>query len=135
MFVNTMPRYEILSADAIGVLDRGWRRIVSEIGIQFAKPEAVELFAKAGQRVDGDVVDLASPVAALSPVNVIGSDACTTSVSSRAARSTAWVPFWLLIRGFSLLGCSTLWDTVLLCDRKTAVYYRSSSSPLTPPEG
>ena len=43
-----MPRYEILSADAIAVLDRGWRRIVSEIGVQFAKPEAVELFAKAG---------------------------------------------------------------------------------------
>src|SRR5919108_3044959 len=58
MFVNTMPRYEILSADAITVLDRGWRRIVSEIGVQFAKPEAVELFAKAGQRVDADVVRL-----------------------------------------------------------------------------
>src|SRR5437773_1594396 len=24
MFVNTMPRYEILSAGAVGVLDRGW---------------------------------------------------------------------------------------------------------------
>src|SRR5579864_334461 len=58
MFRNRMPRYEIFSADAIGVLDRGWRRIVSEIGVQFAKPEAVELFAKAGQRVDGDVVFL-----------------------------------------------------------------------------
>ncbi len=58
MFVNKMPRYEILSADAVAVLDRGWRRIVSEIGIQFAKPEAVELFAKAGQDVDGDVVKL-----------------------------------------------------------------------------
>src|SRR5215470_3997956 len=58
MFVNTMPRYQILSADSIAVLDRGWRRIVSEIGIQFAKPEAVELFAKAGQQVDGDVVKL-----------------------------------------------------------------------------
>src|ERR1700690_3420896 len=58
MFVNTMPRYEILSADSIAVLDRGWRRIVSEIGIQFAKPEAVELFAKAGQKVDGEVVKL-----------------------------------------------------------------------------
>src|SRR6204780_2618526 len=58
MCVNTMPRYEILSADAIGVLDRGWRRIVSEIGIQFAKPEAVELFRKAGQSVDDDVVKL-----------------------------------------------------------------------------
>src|SRR5437016_640870 len=58
MFVNTMPRYEILSADSLAVLDRGWRRIVSEIGVQFAKPEAVELFAKAGQQVDGDVVKL-----------------------------------------------------------------------------
>src|SRR5919204_5244926 len=58
MSVNTMPRYEILSADSIAVLERGWRRIVSEIGIQFAKPEAVQLFAKAGQRVDGDVVKL-----------------------------------------------------------------------------
>src|ERR1700756_2121796 len=58
MFVNTMPRYEILSADSIAVLERGWRRIVSEIGIQFAKPEAVALFAKAGQQVDGDVVKL-----------------------------------------------------------------------------
>ena len=41
MFRNTMPRYEILSPDAINVLDQGWRRIVSEIGVQFAKPEAV----------------------------------------------------------------------------------------------
>jgi trimethylamine---corrinoid protein Co-methyltransferase len=58
MFVNTMPRYEILSPDAIAVLDRGWRRIVTEIGVQFAKPEAVELFAKAGQKTDGEVVYL-----------------------------------------------------------------------------
>ena len=29
MFVNRMPRYEILSEDAIETLDRGWRRIVS----------------------------------------------------------------------------------------------------------
>jgi trimethylamine--corrinoid protein Co-methyltransferase len=56
MFRNTMPRYEILSPDAIAVLDKGWRRIVSEIGVQFAKPEAVELFRKAGQRTDGEVV-------------------------------------------------------------------------------
>jgi trimethylamine--corrinoid protein Co-methyltransferase len=58
MFRNAMPRYEILSADAISVLDRGWRRIVSEIGVQFAKPEAVELFRQAGQKVDGEVVFL-----------------------------------------------------------------------------
>lgn len=58
MFRNTMPRYEILSPGAVEVLDKGWRRIVSEIGVQFAKPEAVELFRKAGQDVDGDVVRL-----------------------------------------------------------------------------
>src|SRR6202050_4290398 len=58
MFRNTMPRYEILSPDAIDVLDKGWRRIVSEIGVQFAKPEAVELFAAAGQKTEGEVVFL-----------------------------------------------------------------------------
>jgi trimethylamine--corrinoid protein Co-methyltransferase len=58
MFRNTMPRYEILSPEAIAVLDKGWRRIVSGIGVQFAKPEAVDLFRKAGQAVDGDVVKL-----------------------------------------------------------------------------
>src|SRR2546430_579625 len=38
MFVNRMPRYEILSADAMEILDRGWRRIVSEIGVEFMSP-------------------------------------------------------------------------------------------------
>ena len=54
MFVNTMPRYEILSEDAMETLDRGWRRIVSELGIEFLLPEAVELFRAAGQTVEGD---------------------------------------------------------------------------------
>jgi trimethylamine--corrinoid protein Co-methyltransferase len=58
VFENRMPRFEILSEDAITTLERGWRRIVSEIGVQFAKPEAVELFAKAGQRTEGEVVYL-----------------------------------------------------------------------------
>ncbi|HLW45312.1 MAG TPA: trimethylamine methyltransferase family protein, partial [Acidimicrobiales bacterium] len=58
MFENRMPHYEILSEDAVSVLDGGWRRIVTEIGVQFAKPEAVALFQKAGQRVDGDIVFL-----------------------------------------------------------------------------
>jgi trimethylamine--corrinoid protein Co-methyltransferase len=53
MFVNAMPRYEILSEDAMEVLDRGWRRIVSELGIEFLLPEAVEYLRAAGQ----DVVD------------------------------------------------------------------------------
>jgi trimethylamine---corrinoid protein Co-methyltransferase len=56
MFVNRMPRYEVLSADAMATLDAGWRRIVSEIGIEFLKPEALDLFRDAGQTVDGNNV-------------------------------------------------------------------------------
>jgi trimethylamine---corrinoid protein Co-methyltransferase len=54
MFVNTMPRYEILSEDAMETLDRGWRRIVSELGVEFLLPEAVELFRQAGQKIEGE---------------------------------------------------------------------------------
>ena len=59
MFVNRMPRYEILSEDSMAMLDAGWRRIVSEIGIEFMKPEALELFRAAGQEVEGDNVNVA----------------------------------------------------------------------------
>src|SRR6202161_3713129 len=52
MFVNSMPRYEILSEDAMATLDRGWRRSVSELGIEFLLPEAVELLRDAGQIVE-----------------------------------------------------------------------------------
>jgi trimethylamine---corrinoid protein Co-methyltransferase len=58
MFVNTMPRYEILSEDAVATLDRGWRRIVSEIGVEFILPESLEYFRRAGQKVEGDAVKL-----------------------------------------------------------------------------
>ena len=58
MFVNQMPYYEILSEEAMETLDRGWKRIVSEIGIEFDHPEALELFRKAGQQVEGSVVKL-----------------------------------------------------------------------------
>ena len=58
MYVNEMPRYEILSEDAMDVLDRGWRRIVSELGVEFMLPEAVEYFRAAGQKVEGDKVFL-----------------------------------------------------------------------------
>ena len=54
MFVNAMPRYEILSEDAMEVLDKGWRRIVSELGIEFLLPEAVELLRDAGQIVEDE---------------------------------------------------------------------------------
>jgi len=56
MFVNNMPRYEILSEDAMATIDKGWRRLVSEIGVEFLKPEALELFRQAGQKVEGDNV-------------------------------------------------------------------------------
>ncbi len=54
MFVNSMPRYEILSEDAMDVIDRGWRRLVSEIGIEFLLPEAVEELVKAGQTLEDE---------------------------------------------------------------------------------
>ncbi|GAA2866655.1 trimethylamine methyltransferase family protein [Pseudonocardia halophobica] len=52
MFRNTMPRYEILSADAMDTLDAGWRRLVSEIGVEFGSARALELFRQAGQKVE-----------------------------------------------------------------------------------
>jgi trimethylamine--corrinoid protein Co-methyltransferase len=55
---NGLPRYEILSEESMAVLDRGWRRIVSELGIEFTLPEAVEVFAKAGMKTEGDNVFL-----------------------------------------------------------------------------
>jgi len=55
---NTLPRYEILSDEAVETLDRGWRRIVSEIGVEFILPEAVEVFRDAGQTVEGAAVKL-----------------------------------------------------------------------------
>jgi trimethylamine--corrinoid protein Co-methyltransferase len=57
-FVNAQPRYEILSEEALEVLDGGWRRLISEIGVQFDHPRALELFAGAGQAVEGDIVRL-----------------------------------------------------------------------------
>ena len=58
MLVNRMPRYEILSEDDLATLDRGWRRIVSELGIEFLHDEAVDAFRAAGQEVEGQVVKL-----------------------------------------------------------------------------
>mgnify|MGYP006275349509 CR=1 FL=1 len=56
MFQNKMPRFEILSEDAMAVLDKGWRRIVSEMGVEFMHDGALELFRKAGQKVEGNLV-------------------------------------------------------------------------------
>jgi trimethylamine--corrinoid protein Co-methyltransferase len=56
MFHNKMPKYEILSAEALNKLDQGWRRIVSEIGIEFMSERALDLFRKAGQTIEGNNV-------------------------------------------------------------------------------
>jgi trimethylamine--corrinoid protein Co-methyltransferase len=58
MFRNTMPRYEILSAEAMERLDQGWRRLVTEIGVEFMSDRALELFRQAGQRVEDNTVYL-----------------------------------------------------------------------------
>jgi trimethylamine---corrinoid protein Co-methyltransferase len=56
MFLNRMPRYEVLSEDALATIERGWERLAREVGVQFDHPRALELFHEAGQTVDGDVV-------------------------------------------------------------------------------
>ncbi len=43
MLINDLPRYEILDEAALAELERGWRRIVSELGIEFLHPEALEV--------------------------------------------------------------------------------------------
>ncbi len=58
MFQNKMPRYEVLSADAMATLDKGWRRLMTEIGVEFMDDRALELFRKAGQRVEDNTVFL-----------------------------------------------------------------------------
>ena len=40
----------------MAVLDKGWRRIVSEIGIEFMSPWAIDMLREAGQVVEGDNV-------------------------------------------------------------------------------
>ena len=58
MFINRMPRYEILAPEAMEQLDGAWRRLVSEIGIEFMSDRALELFRQAGQRVEDNTVFL-----------------------------------------------------------------------------
>src|SRR3954447_23686068 len=58
MFTNAMPRYEVLSADAMDKLQAGWRRIVTEIGVEFMSDRALELFREAGQKVEDNTVFL-----------------------------------------------------------------------------
>ena len=56
MLINDLPRYEILDEAALQELERGWRRIVSELGIEFLHEEALDYFRTAGQQVEGELV-------------------------------------------------------------------------------
>jgi trimethylamine--corrinoid protein Co-methyltransferase len=56
VLVNEMPRYEILDEAAMAELERGWRRIVSELGIEFLHEESLDYLRKAGQQVEGELV-------------------------------------------------------------------------------
>ena len=58
MFTNRMPRYEVLSQDAMATLDKGWRKLMTEIGVEFMDERALELFREAGQRVEEHTVFL-----------------------------------------------------------------------------
>lgn len=58
MFRNSMPRYEVLSQDAMATLDKGWRRLMTEIGVEFMDDRALDLFRAAGQRVEDRTVFL-----------------------------------------------------------------------------
>ena len=58
LFVNDMPRFEVLDEDAIATLEHGWRRILTDVGIEFDHPEAIAAFEGAGQRVENTVVFL-----------------------------------------------------------------------------
>jgi trimethylamine--corrinoid protein Co-methyltransferase len=58
VLVNDLPRYEILDESSMQELERGWRRIVSELGIDFLHDEAIEVLRGAGQQVDGQLVKL-----------------------------------------------------------------------------
>jgi trimethylamine---corrinoid protein Co-methyltransferase len=51
-----MPRYEILSEESMATLTLGWKRIVSEIGIEFMSPWAIDLLRENGQTVEGENV-------------------------------------------------------------------------------
>jgi trimethylamine--corrinoid protein Co-methyltransferase len=56
LLINDLPRYEILDEAGLAELERGWRRIVSELGIEFLHPDALEYLREAGQDVEGELV-------------------------------------------------------------------------------
>lgn len=56
MLEHRFPYLEPVTPDGLETIERGWMRLVSEIGIRFDHPEALRVLADHGQRVDGDIV-------------------------------------------------------------------------------
>jgi trimethylamine--corrinoid protein Co-methyltransferase len=56
VLINELPRFEILDEAALAELERGWRRIVSELGIEFLHEESLDYLRTAGQQVEGELV-------------------------------------------------------------------------------
>ena len=67
-FVNRMPRYEILSEEAMETIERGWRRLMSEVGVRFDPRRAARSSARPGQSVDDDGVVRLDPDFALEQI-------------------------------------------------------------------
>lgn len=47
---------EVLSPQALDIIEGGWKRLVADLGVEFLHEETLALLAAAGQRVDGQVV-------------------------------------------------------------------------------
>ena len=58
MFEYRYPYLEPVTPDGLDTLERGWQRLVSELGIRFDHPEALRVLVEHGQRVDGDIAYL-----------------------------------------------------------------------------
>jgi len=56
LLINELPRYEILDESSMQELERGWRRIVSELGVDFQHDDAIAALEAAGQKVEGQLV-------------------------------------------------------------------------------
>ena len=50
VLINELPRYEILDEAAMQELERGWRRIVSELGIEFLHEDALDVLRRTRAR-------------------------------------------------------------------------------------
>lgn len=56
MFVNRMPRFEVLNPEDLARIEAGWERLATTVGVRFDHPRALDVFRRAGQHVEEGVV-------------------------------------------------------------------------------